>query len=182
MMVSSWESPAKAMLRYVDQPHHYYHRHHQSYHQIHCYHHHHHHPSQEHSYTFHDGISYFASLQNHISLANIFSSISSDTIFPCTWVGGGAYFSGKFINIVVSLMVRLKRRKWILAIYKVLFKQLVIQPPSNIYQPAMNKAMTMMDKSTAKTQIYDTWIRLNFNLFEANLFTYFDKIIHNSWK
>jgi hypothetical protein len=156
MMVSSWESPVEAKIRFADQPHHYHHRHHQSYQHIHCYHHHPHHLSLEHSYTFHDGVSYFASLQNHISLTNIFLSISSDHISLYVGWTGGVYFSlRKFINIVVSLMVRLKRRKWILAIYKVLFKQLVIQPPSNIYQPVMNKAMTMMNKSTLKHKVYE---------------------------
>ena len=62
------------------------------------------------------------------------------TIFPCS--GAGYISPRKFINIVVSLMVRLKRRKWILTIYKVLFKQLVIQ---YIFQYVMDKVTRMMN-------------------------------------
>ena len=84
---------------------------------------------------------------------NIFRSISSDHI--SLYVGGDrVYFSRKFINIVVSLMVRLKRRKWILAIYKVLFKQPVIHSSSNIYQPPLwIKWRRWWNKSTSKTEI-----------------------------
>ena len=160
MVVSSWESPGKTMLqlRYADQHDHHYQRHQQSYRQIHGYHHHHdhhHHLSQEHwTLLFTTG--------DHISQAcriiflwqtNIFRSISSDhiSLYVC---GDRVYFSRKFINIVVSLMVRLKRRKWILAIYKVLFKQPVIHSSSNIYQPPLwIKWRRWWNKSTSKTEI-----------------------------